>query len=172
MFDLIFLQVLNELANQEARTKVLQNHSHSQNYLSSQETSPLPHPGSLAGQTLGYPGSVGGSPSQTPVQNNWVPGNHSANPGVVQFSGSTPGGPYLSPGVPSERPAPQGGSCPTGSDSGSSKKRDGRRESSRTRHVSGDARRSTSASRYNSYSSDEEGKKLPVCSLNIIFKTV
>ncbi|XP_050711566.1 uncharacterized protein LOC126995740 isoform X6 [Eriocheir sinensis] len=149
-------QVLNELANQEARTKVLQNHSHSQNYLASEETSPLPHPGSLAGQSFGYSGSMGVSPSQTPVQNNWAPGNHSANTGAVQFSGSNPGGLYLSPGVPSERPAPQGGSCPTGSDSGSSKKRDGRRETSRTRHVSGDARRSTSASRYNSYSSDEE----------------
>lgn len=153
-------QVLNELANQEARTKVLQNHSHSQNYLASEETSPLPHPGSLAGQSFGYSGSMGVSPSQTPVQNNWAPGNHSANTGAVQFSGSNPGGLYLSPGVPSERPAPQGGSCPTGSDSGSSKKRDGRRETSRTRHVSGDARRSTSASRYNSYSSDEEDVKL------------
>lgn len=155
--------MLNELANQEARTKVLQNHSHSQNFLASQDTSPLPHPGSLAGQTFGYSGSMGVSPSQTPVQNNWAPGNHSANTGAVQFSGASPGGLYLSPGVPTERPAPQGGSCPTGSDSGSSKKRDGRRETSRTRHVSGDARRSTSASRYNSYSSDEEGKNLTVC---------
>lgn len=67
------------------------------------------------------------------------------------------------PGLPGERPAPQGGSSHPGSDSGGGgsggKRRDGRRENSRTRHISGgDSRRSTSASRYNSYSSDEEGE--------------
>ena len=70
-----------------------------------------------------------------------------------------------------ERPAPQGSSGDTGgtynsgcmstlssSSEKNSKRREGRKEASRTRHVSGnESRRSVSASRYNSYSSDEQG---------------
>ena len=72
-----------------------------------------------------------------------------------------------------ERPVPQGSSgegvsgsyhnttnssIGSGTAEKSSKRREGRREASRTRHVSGsDSRRPTSTSRYNSYSSDEQG---------------
>uniref|UniRef100_A0A0P4VZF0 PH domain-containing protein n=1 Tax=Scylla olivacea TaxID=85551 RepID=A0A0P4VZF0_SCYOL len=153
-------QVLSELANQEARTKVLQSHSHSQSYATSQETHPVPHTGTLAGQSFEYTSSLGTSQGQAPCQNNWTPGIQNANTGHMQHGDSNPGGMYFPPGMPSERPAPQGGSSQTGSDSGSSKRREGRRDASRTRHMSGDARRSTSASRYNSYSSDEDDVKL------------
>ncbi|XP_045129278.1 uncharacterized protein LOC123515007 isoform X8 [Portunus trituberculatus] len=149
-------QVLSELANQEARTKVLQSHSHTQSYATSQETHPVAHTGPVAGQSFEYTGNLGTSQGQAPCQNNWTPGIQNANTGHMQHGDSNLGGMYFPPGMPSERPAPQGGSSQTGSDSGSSKKREGRREASRTRHVSGDARRSTSASRYNSYSSDED----------------
>ncbi|KAG0692814.1 hypothetical protein GWK47_027741 [Chionoecetes opilio] len=107
----------------------------------------------MAGQPFEYPDITQG---QSPCPNNWPPGIQNANTGAGQHSDGNPGTAYFSPGVPSERPAPQGGSSQTGSDSGSSRKREGRRETSRSRHVSGDARRSTSASRYNSYSSDED----------------
>lgn len=153
-------QVLSELANQEARTKVLQSHSHSQSYATSQETHPVPHTGSLAGQSFEYTGSLGTSQGQTPCQNNWTPGIQNVNTGHMQHGDSNAVGMYFPPGMSIERPAPQGGSSQTGSDSGSSKRREGRRETSRTRHMSGDARRSTSASRYNSYSSDEDDVKL------------
>ena len=150
--------MLSEIASQEARTKVLQSHSHSQSYPTTQETSPAPHTSSWTGQSFEYSGSIGSSQEQTPCQNNWAPGIQNANTGPMQHRDSSPSGLYLSPGMPNERPPPQGGSSQTGSDSGSSKKREGRRDTSRTRHMSGDVRRSTSASRYNSYSSDEDGK--------------
>ncbi|XP_066938047.1 uncharacterized protein [Macrobrachium rosenbergii] len=155
-------QVLNELVTQEARTKSVHGHAHTQSLLSGSES-----------VQKGSQGAVGGLPHQyspTPMsarggggQGGWMPGDHSnyrasANAGSALQSHPNQTPDYPSSRIPNERPAPQGGSSQPGSDSGgSSKRREGRREASRTRHVSGgDSRRSTSASRYNSYSSDEE----------------
>ncbi|KAK4289172.1 hypothetical protein Pmani_037846 [Petrolisthes manimaculis] len=157
-------QVLNELATQEARTKVMQNQAHLQNSsVPGMETTLIPPPPvPLSGPPHGY--QTGGAlPTRmtSPGPNNkYAPMSHGGL-----------GPPGLSPsstGLPGERPAPQGGSSHPGSDSGGggsggggsgsgSKRREGRRENSRTRHMSGgESRRSTSASRYNSYSSDED----------------
>ncbi|XP_068221414.1 uncharacterized protein [Palaemon carinicauda] len=150
-------QVLNELVTQEARTKGVHGHSHSQSLLSGAEF-----------VQKGSQGAVGGLPHQyspTPVsgrggitQEGWMPGEHSNYRASALQSHPSQSPDYPSSRIPNERPAPQGGSSQPGSDSGgSSKRREGRREASRTRHISGgDSRRSTSASRYNSYSSDEE----------------
>ena len=56
-----------------------------------------------------------------------------------------------------ERPAPQGGSIDQEAPA-LTRKKDNRREASRTRHLSGERRSASSSSKYNSYSSDERGK--------------
>ncbi|XP_071539505.1 uncharacterized protein [Panulirus ornatus] len=150
-------QVLNELVTQEARTKVLQGHMHTQSLLPGLESGLKSSPGSVAGISHGYPPSTITGQAQGPANPSWVPGNLHANQGPMNYGAVNQGVLCPSSAIPGERPAPQGGSSHQGSDSGSSKRREGRRENSRTRHVSGgDSRRSTSASRYNSYSSDEE----------------
>lgn len=167
-------QVLNELATQEARSKSVQSHGHGQSQSPGRPLGQVPPSGPVPGKPHGFSpnGSAGlhhGAGSQ--------PGQVSSDCSVPQeYMSASPmnqGHVNQSPMCvsgrgPGERPAPQGSSSHQSSDSGSSRRREGRRENSRTRHVSGgDSRRSASASRYNSYSSDEEGK---FCSMFFIFK--
>ncbi|XP_069946457.1 uncharacterized protein [Cherax quadricarinatus] len=151
-------QVLNELVIQEARTKVIQCHSHTQSLLPGMESGLNSPVGSVVGISHGYSGSTIPAPLHGSANTiDWVPGNHTSNKEPLNYGSVNQGGLSAPIGVASERPAPQGGSSHQGSDSSSTKRREGRRENSRTRHVSGgDSRRSTSASRYNSYSSDED----------------
>ncbi|XP_069978136.1 uncharacterized protein [Penaeus vannamei] len=156
-------QVLNELATQEARSKSVQSHGHGQSQSPGRPLGQVPPSGPVPGKPHGFSpnGSAGlhhGAGSQ--------PGQVSSDCSVPQeYMSASPmsqGHVNQSPMCvsgrgPGERPAPQGSSSHQSSDSGSSRRREGRRENSRTRHVSGgDSRRSASASRYNSYSSDEE----------------
>lgn len=160
-------QVLNELATQEARSKSVQSHGHGQSQSPGRPLGQVPPSGPVPGKPHGFSpnGSAGlhhGAGSQ--------PGQVSSDCSVPQeYMSASPmsqGHVNQSPMCvsgrgPGERPAPQGSSSHQSSDSGSSRRREGRRENSRTRHVSGgDSRRSASASRYNSYSSDEEDVKL------------
>ncbi|XP_042236724.1 uncharacterized protein LOC121875969 isoform X2 [Homarus americanus] len=151
-------QVLNELVTQEARTKVMQGHAHSQSLLLGMESGLKSSLGSMAGMPHGYPASaVPGHPQGPSNQTDWVTCNHPTNQGPMNYGSVNQGAISPASAMLIERPAPQGGSSHPGSDSSSNKRREGRRENSRTRHVSGgDPRRSTSASRYNSYSSDED----------------
>lgn len=70
---------------------------------------------------------------------------------------------------PGDRPNPQGGVVEINDFSGvnlnMSRRREARREVSRIRHVSGgeSKRSASSSSRYNSYSSDEQGKRFCSC---------
>ncbi|XP_069195157.1 uncharacterized protein [Procambarus clarkii] len=150
-------QVLNELVTQEARTKIIQSHAHTQSLLPGKESG-LKSPGTTIGMPQGYTGNtVLGQPHGSAHSIEWVPGNLPKNQGPMNYGSMNLGGLSSPCGMLNERPAPQGGASHQGSDSSSTKRREGRRESSRTRHISGgDSRRSTSASRYNSYSSDED----------------